>query len=105
MNSLQNMTLSENLLFGSIPSQFGLLNKLVDLRISRAGMGGLLPSEMGVMTGLAVLELTQSNFRGIIPTELGKLSLLSKLISSIILPKGFSVAHMKFFDVSFFVKR
>jgi hypothetical protein len=90
------MTLSENLLFGAIPSQIGQLMNLQDLRITKSGVGGLLPTELGLITDLRVLELPKNNFQGSIPTELGTLTLLGTYVRTSVVPFAFPQSFLIF---------
>lgn len=78
MDALEFLRFNENLLFGKIPSEYGLLWKLKEINVATSGMGGFLPSELSLLTGLERLELGYNKFRGILATELGLLTNLCK---------------------------
>ena len=38
---------------GTIPTQFGLLTKLIELKLNNNDLGGSVPSQLGLLTGLS----------------------------------------------------
>jgi hypothetical protein len=74
------MLMNENLMWGSIPSYFGLLWNLRDLRIASSGIGGFLPTELALLSNLERLDIAASNFHGTLMTEIGQLTSLCKSI-------------------------
>ena len=40
-------------LTGTIPTQFGLLTKLIELKLNNNDLGGSVPSQLGLLTGLS----------------------------------------------------
>ena len=78
MDALEYLRFNENLLFGKIPSEYGLLWNLKEINVATSGMGSFLPSELSLLTGLERLELGYNKFRGTLATELGLLTNLCK---------------------------
>ncbi|KAE8659851.1 Leucine-rich repeat receptor-like kinase protein FLORAL ORGAN NUMBER1 [Hibiscus syriacus] len=57
-------------LFGTIPPEIGLLNKLVNLTISMVNLTGYIPMEMGNLTSLKIFNISNNVFRGNFPGEI-----------------------------------
>ncbi|KAK3231853.1 hypothetical protein Dsin_003734 [Dipteronia sinensis] len=57
-------------LFGTIPLEIGLLNKLVNLTITNVNLTGKLPSELRNLTSLRVLNISGNVFDGNFPGEI-----------------------------------
>ncbi|KAB2029920.1 hypothetical protein ES319_D05G194600v1 [Gossypium barbadense] len=57
-------------LFGSIPPEIGLLNKLVDLTISMVNLTGSIPVTMRNLTSLRIFNISNNAFEGDFPGEI-----------------------------------
>lgn len=66
-----------NSMAGSLPSQIGLLTKLVGLNLGASNFSGSLPSELGNMRSLTYLDIHINLLSFSVPTEIG---LLTKLV-------------------------
>jgi Leucine-rich repeat (LRR) protein len=80
MDSLVSLGMTENLLFGSIPTYYGLLWNLRDFRVAGSGVGGFLPTEIALLSNLIRLDIANNNFKGTLMTEIGKLTNLCKFL-------------------------
>ena len=80
LQSLISLNLSNNLLYGTIPSQLGNLSKLIYLDLSTNNLSGSIPTSIGNLGNLSVLSLNNNTLSGPIPEEIGKLGFLSYLI-------------------------
>ncbi|KAL0017099.1 hypothetical protein SO802_004168 [Lithocarpus litseifolius] len=79
LHSLISLNLSDNLLYGTIPSHLGNLSKLIYLDLSGNHLSGRISSELFQLTNLHILNLHENNITGSIPYQLGKLHLLNEL--------------------------
>ena len=61
-------------LFGSVPSEIGLLTALTYLDLDGNFLTGTLPTEVGKCTNIVVFEGYNNWFTGSIPTEVGSLA-------------------------------
>ncbi|CAN1156291.1 MDIS1-interacting receptor like kinase 2, partial [Linum perenne] len=77
--SLTYFELSVNELYGTIPSQIGLLTNLLYLYLSLNLFTGSIPPEIGLLTKLDTLHLTQLELNGSIPHQIGNLVSLTEL--------------------------
>ncbi|XP_028796997.1 probable LRR receptor-like serine/threonine-protein kinase At1g53430 [Neltuma alba] len=66
-------------LSGLLPSEFGLLAYLQELRLKGNPISGPIPDEIGEITTLEDLDLRDSLLEGTLPSSLGKLKQLRKL--------------------------
>lgn len=73
------MSLSDNGLFGELPSEIGYIDDLRYLALSENDIGGTLPTEMAQMTSLNLMFLDGNNFKGPIPSEIGRMTELGEL--------------------------
>lgn len=64
---------------GSIPTQVGMLTKLISITVQSTGKEGTLPSELGMLTKLTSLTLHNAEMIGSIPAEFGLLTELTRL--------------------------
>ena len=78
-NHVSILSLSENHLTGSIPSELGNLSTLGGLYLSHNQLSGSIPPELGNLSNLEGLELNDNQLSGSIPPELGNLSNLYHL--------------------------
>ena len=77
--TVETIILASNNLTGTIPTELGLLTRLMRLQFPRnRGIGGTIPSELGSLTSLFFLELSANILTSTIPTELGLLTNLRK---------------------------
>ena len=76
---LSRLYLCRNHLTGTLPSELGNLQGLVDLELCDNSIAGEIPTELGNLTRLRGLELDRNSLTGEIPSELGNLSQLQRL--------------------------
>ncbi|KAF7150793.1 hypothetical protein RHSIM_Rhsim02G0069000 [Rhododendron simsii] len=76
---LVKLDLSNNLIYGTIPSQIGGLSRLASLDVSINHLSGRIPSEVGMLRSLIELDLSMNNLTGSIPTSIGNLKNLTTL--------------------------
>ena len=79
LHSLVSLDLSNNLLYGTIPSHLGNLSKLIYLNLSANQLYGRIPSEICQLTSLKILDLHANYLNGSIPRQVGNLYLLNEL--------------------------
>ncbi|MCK4344242.1 MAG: SBBP repeat-containing protein, partial [Bacteroidales bacterium] len=77
--NLTSLILNVNELSGSIPSEIGNLINLSQLVLSSNQLSCSIPSEIGNLTNLAYLGLNYNQLSGSIPTEIGSLTNLTSL--------------------------
>ncbi|KAF3945632.1 hypothetical protein CMV_028013 [Castanea mollissima] len=77
--NLLGLNLSNNSLYGTIPSFLGNLSKLIYLDLSCNQLFGRIPSEIGLMRALRIVYLFENNINESIPYEIGMLSSLNDL--------------------------
>ncbi|KAK9065370.1 hypothetical protein SSX86_016753 [Deinandra increscens subsp. villosa] len=73
------LDLSQNNLFGSLPSEVGDLKMLNDLDLSYNNLSGTIPTSLGGCVGLSNLYLKGNLFQGMIPSSLSFLKGLVEL--------------------------
>ncbi|KAJ0930039.1 putative protein kinase RLK-Pelle-LRR-XII-1 family [Helianthus annuus] len=73
------LDLSQNNLFGSLPTEIGNLNMLTTLDLSDNNLSGNIPSSLGGCSGLLWLSLKGNLFQGMIPLSLNSLKGLMEL--------------------------
>lgn len=73
------LSASYNSLTGSIPSTFGSLSQLQELRFENNLLNSSIPSELGRMNTLTILSLMRNKLSGPIPPSFGLLSSLEEL--------------------------
>ena len=76
---VQQLTLHDRTLNGSIPAELGELSQLRALRLARNELSGAIPAELGNLTWLRHLDLGANRLSGAIPAELGGLMSLGHL--------------------------
>ena len=76
---VQQLTLHDRTLNGSIPAELGELSQLSALRLARNQLSGAIPAELGNLTWLRHLDLGENRLSGAIPAELGSLMSLGHL--------------------------
>eukprot|EP00934_Nitzschia_sp_Nitz4_P000173 Nitzschia sp. Nitz4//scaffold420_size8731//5602//6747//NITZ4_009117-RA/size8731-processed-gene-0.3-mRNA-1//1//CDS//3329551558//173//frame0 len=64
---------------GSIPSEWGRMQSLVQLDLHENAHTGTIPSNLGLMTQLTYLLLYENNLEGILPTEMARMWNLREL--------------------------
>lgn len=74
-----SVTLKNQLLSGTIPSELGLLSKLTELDLSTNILHGTLISELGLLTRLRSLHLGENELTGPLSSVLGRLTDLALL--------------------------
>lgn len=80
LTSLTSLDLSRVQMTGNLPSEIAALTALTSLVMDDdSDLTGIIPTELGLLTALRVLELDENRFSGQIPTELGLLSNLEIL--------------------------
>ncbi|PON90667.1 Tyrosine-protein kinase [Trema orientale] len=77
--SLQSLDLSNNLLFGEIPPEIGLVSSLCFLYLFNNSLNGSIPMEIGSLSSLEVLGLGTNKLTGTIPYSIWKLGNLTSL--------------------------
>lgn len=75
-----SLILSNNMLVGSIPKDFGNLKALHQLDLSKNRLSGTIPEELSGMSSLELLDLSHNSLTGNIPSSLTKLTFLSRFI-------------------------
>ncbi|CAJ1950690.1 unnamed protein product [Cylindrotheca closterium] len=78
-DSLTHLVVTNNAIYGSIPTEFGLLTQLERLRTHNNNMVGSLPTELGNMERLLSMRLGRNQHSGTIPVELENLQQLETL--------------------------
>jgi len=73
-NRVQNITLEQVKLVGSLPSEIGYLSHLIDLKLRGDGLYGTLPTELGLLEDLQYLRLYDTQISGSLPSEIGEMS-------------------------------
>jgi hypothetical protein len=80
LEGLKILEVSNNAIVGTIPTEFGLMADLEELRLNEnAGISGPLPSELGLCTELEVLNVKDTGISGIFPTVIGDLPNLEQI--------------------------
>lgn len=77
--NLTLLNLSSNFLSGAIPEEITLLQRLEQLILSSNLLSGSIPSTMGGMTSLGLLDISRNNISGHLPDSFGNLSRLEFL--------------------------
>ena len=70
--------LFDNLIYGTLPTEIGLLVNLQRLELTQNNLNGELPPQIGNLPWLTFLGLGRNKFEGGLRTELGMLSRMSK---------------------------
>ncbi|KAG5560019.1 hypothetical protein RHGRI_003336 [Rhododendron griersonianum] len=76
---LVKLDLSNNLIYGTIPSQISGLSRLASLSVSINHLSGGIPSEVAMLRSLIELDLSMNNLTGSIPSSIGILRNLTTL--------------------------
>ena len=79
LTNLTGLYLNNNSLSGTIPVELGNLTNLIDLRLYYNSLSGSIPVELGNLTNLNTLYLMHNSFSGSIPTSFGNLTKLTYL--------------------------
>lgn len=74
-----SLSLGQNNLTGTLPSELGNLAELKDLHLYQNQLRGPIPAMLGDLTRLTILYLDQNELTGAIPSELGNLVELAQL--------------------------
>jgi hypothetical protein len=77
--TVTSLSLSNNGLSGSIPSQIGNLSRLFYLIMDRNDLSGVIPAELGNLPNLTNLSLHTNQLGGSIPATLGTLTSLTQM--------------------------
>uniref|UniRef100_A0A5B6ZUR8 non-specific serine/threonine protein kinase n=1 Tax=Davidia involucrata TaxID=16924 RepID=A0A5B6ZUR8_DAVIN len=80
LSNLLSLQLSNNSLYGSIPSNIGNLSRLTHLDLSQNNLMGIIPYSLGSLDNLISLHLYQNKLSGPIPSSIGNLTKLKDLI-------------------------
>ncbi len=80
LTSLGSLSLYSNQLSGAIPASLGTLTSLTNLSLSGNLLNGSIPSQLGSLTNLTDLWLNNNQLTGSIPAQLGGLINLQNLI-------------------------
>lgn len=78
-NCVVGLNLTSNNLNGQIPASIGELNQMEELMLSNNPIYGSIPPEIGCLYNLRIFELLTNNISDTIPHQLGKLSNLEEL--------------------------
>ncbi|KAL5732052.1 hypothetical protein ACHQM5_004711 [Ranunculus cassubicifolius] len=78
-SKLGQLNLSNNRLFGSLPSSIAKFSGLQTLLVSGNRFTGEIPREIGQLKHLLKLDMSRNNFTGVIPPEIGNCILLAYL--------------------------
>ena len=70
----------DNLIYGTVPTELGLLSNLQRLELTQNSFTEELPSEIGNLENLTFMGLGRNSFWGPLPSELGKLTNMGELI-------------------------
>ena len=79
LTNLKNLNLSNNRLNGTIPSELGDLAHLEDLDLGINELSGSIPTSLGGLSKLETLELSSNELTGPVPSQLGNLARLESL--------------------------
>jgi hypothetical protein len=71
--------LGNNKLVGTLPSEFGNMERLGSLQLQNNSLNGTLPDDITFLSGLTRLQLDFNNFDGTLPVGLGNLTMLKEL--------------------------
>ena len=71
MEALIEFVGATNKMFGSLPSEIGMMSDLEILRFPNIAFSGAIPSEIGLLKNLSRFEIRDTNVLGAIPTEIG----------------------------------
>jgi hypothetical protein len=77
--SILSSPAGENKLYGTIPSELGLLTNLGDLSLGINLLTGTIPSELGSLQNLTYLNLSSNFLNGTVASQLGNLVNLNVL--------------------------
>ncbi|CAL5427920.1 unnamed protein product [Camellia sinensis] len=77
MNSLEVLSLRTNQLSGELPQCWNGSQRLSVVDVANNNLSGVIPSSMGVISSLNILMLSNNNLEGEIPSSLQNCSLLS----------------------------
>ncbi|MEP1095847.1 MAG: T9SS type A sorting domain-containing protein [Cyclobacteriaceae bacterium] len=78
-NRVTEVNLETNNLIGTLPSELGDLNALLDLDLADNQLTGTITPQLGSLSNLTDLELSTNQLSGTVPKELEKLTLLTTL--------------------------
>ena len=79
MEALQVLSLDRNSISGNLPTQLGNLSNLTRLSMNRNSLTGAIPSELGNLSNLSIIGLARNQLSGSLPASLGNLTGLTKL--------------------------
>ena len=106
LSALEQLNLSGNVLSGSLPIELTGITTLWELQLSANQLDGTIPIELGDMPALQHLFLRSNQFDGEIPTELTKLTTLTHLglgknqLSGGVPPEFSGMPNLAFLDFS-----
>lgn len=78
-STIIQLMLSTSSLWGSLPTELGLLTGLQELSLDNNSLEGPIPPELGLLSGLQLLWLSSNSLDGSLPSELGLMTGLSYL--------------------------
>lgn len=82
MTNLRFLNLDRNALSGTIPTEYGKLEKLQLLDLSSCQLSGPIPSEFGRLSNLYMLHLNDNQLSGSIPNQLSNIPGMNVLVMS-----------------------
>ncbi|KAM0915222.1 hypothetical protein ACQ4PT_010991 [Festuca glaucescens] len=92
MDSLQSLSLTGNLLSGTIPVSLGNVSSLRSLLLAQNNLKGSIPETLGQISHLKLLDLSYNMFSGYVPATLYNVSSLTTLGQ---------IPHLKLLDLSY----
>lgn len=75
MTQMQWLWMGRNVLYGTIPTEFGRLSFLEDLQLGGNGLTGSIPDELPVWE-LTTLHLYENDLEGTIPASIGSMVIM-----------------------------
>lgn len=77
--SLAQVSLSENMLMGTLPETIGQYTGLIELRMEMNMISGSIPTQVGLLVALKEFALSINQLNGSIPSQMGQMTAMDKL--------------------------